>query len=97
MMVFTPVNTEIQHDSPPWVYGPSENVDYRVLIMALVARHAFDSAVQLAQGNSPAVALAALEDGGPLTLGESPIGLDWQGLLTPSSLPHRLTPYKYSE
>jgi hypothetical protein len=41
------------------------------------------------------VALAALEDNGPLTLGESPMGLDWQGWLTPSSLPHRLTPYKY--
>jgi hypothetical protein len=96
MVLFTPVNTEVKHDSPPWVCGPSENVDYRVPITALEARHAFDSAVQLAQGDSPAGALAALEDCGPLSSGESPMGLDWQGTLTPFSLPHRLTPYKYS-
>jgi len=47
--------------------------------MALVARHAFDSAVRLARGDSPGMALAALEARGPLASGESPMGLGWQG------------------
>ena len=64
--------------------------------MALVARHAFDSAVRLARGDSPFVALAALESWGPHIPSESPMELDLQVMLTSCSLLHQLTPYKYS-
>jgi hypothetical protein len=57
---------------------PSEYADYRVPIMALVAQHAFDSAIRLARGDHPRVALAALGARGPLIPGESPMGLAWQ-------------------
>jgi hypothetical protein len=46
--------------------------------MALVAQHAFDSAIRLARGDDPRVALAALGARGPLIPGESPMGSAWQ-------------------
>jgi len=46
--------------------------------MALVAQHAFDSAIRLARGDHPREALAALGARGPLIPGESPMGSAWQ-------------------
>jgi hypothetical protein len=96
VMVLTPVNAEIEHVSPPWVHGPSEHADDCVPIIALAARHAFDSAVRLARGDSPQVALAALEYRGPLSRASLRWGKIGKWLLTPCNLPHRLIPGKYS-
>ena len=79
MVIITPVDTEKEHRTPPFVGScPSEYAVYRDPIRALEAQHAFDGAEPPARGDDPREALAAPGANSPLIPGESPTEAAWQ-------------------